>query len=99
MTDQIEPNVSNPMPSCPVCRLPLSLRPAQGRKSGKPSLMLLCPQDGRHFRGFISDRTFVNQLLARLQGQAPGVEGAGDLDAIEDADRRSTTILERADAS
>ncbi|MFQ6029526.1 MAG: hypothetical protein ACE5Q6_18780 [Dehalococcoidia bacterium] len=91
-----EQTQSTPMALCPVCQLPLSLRPAQGRKSGKTSLMLICPQDGRHFRGFISDRAFVDQLLARLKGQTPGVEGVGDLNAIPSTDTRSKTNLERA---
>ena len=36
----------------PVCQLDLSVRPIRGRKLGKPFLMFVCPQDGRHFRGF-----------------------------------------------
>ena len=55
---------------CPVCRQPLTLRLAKGRKSGKPFLMLICAADPRHFRGFISDKGFVGQALARLEGQA-----------------------------
>ena len=50
---------------CPVCHQTLDLRMAQGRKSGKPSLMLICPQDGRHFRGFISDKQTVQAVVDR----------------------------------
>ena len=57
------------MPSCPVCRQALSVELAHGRKSGKAFVMLRCPLDGRHFRGFISDRDFVSGVLARLEKQ------------------------------
>lgn len=45
----------------------MALRPCQGRKSGKPSLMFICPHDGRHFRGFITDQNYVAGVLARLE--------------------------------
>jgi hypothetical protein len=51
---------------CPVCQLDLSVRPCQSRKSGKRSLMFICPEDGRHFRGFIAHQDFLNQVLERL---------------------------------
>ena len=51
---------------CPVCQLDLSVRPSHGRKSGKPFLMFICPQDGRHFRGFITHQGFLNQVLERV---------------------------------
>ncbi len=59
----------NGMPSCPVCKQSLSVELAHGRKSGKAFVMLRCPIDGRHFRGFISDRGFVSAVLARLEKQ------------------------------
>lgn len=55
---------------CLICSLPLTVRLARGRKSGKPFIMLLCSQDGRHFRAFINDRAYVDQVLARLEGQS-----------------------------
>ena len=54
---------------CLICATPLSLRLARGRKSGKPFLMLICPQDGRHFRGFINDQTYVKGVMAKLEDQ------------------------------
>ena len=64
---------------CPVCSTPLTVRPATGRKSGKPFVMLVCPEDGRHFRGFISDKEFVDRVIekAGIQGRigAPGTNG------------------------
>ena len=79
---------------CLVCRKPLALRLARGRKSGKPSIMLICPSDGRHFRGFISDRAYVAQVLALLEGQTPAL---GDQDGeyvSRTSPRRSKTDLE-----
>jgi len=65
-----EPN-SNPKQNqsllCPVCANPLAFQITRGRKSGKPSLMMKCPRDGRHFRGFICDRDYLQRLLERLE--------------------------------
>ena len=54
---------------CPVCQASLNLRPCRG-KTGKPSLMFICPKNGRHFRGFIADQTYVADVLAHLEGLA-----------------------------
>ena len=55
---------------CPVCRNTLEVRSAVGRKSNKPFLMLVCPLDGRHFRGFIADKNFVDQVISSAEGIA-----------------------------
>jgi hypothetical protein len=81
---------------CIVCGSGLSLRTARGRKSGKPFLMLVCPVDGRHFRGFITHRDYVAGVLARLEGHTSGSEDRVGLDYAETPDRRSRTNLERA---
>jgi len=47
---------------CPVCGGPVDVRPAQGRKSRKLFVMLVCSRDGRHFRGFINDQEFVDRV-------------------------------------
>lgn len=86
-------NTTNEIP-CLVCHGPLSLRLARGRKSGKPSIMLICPTDGRHFRGFISDRAYVGRVLALLEDQTPTSEGGGDDDINPDSGTRSKTNLE-----
>ncbi len=80
---------------CLVCSHDLALRLARGRKSGKPFIMLICPKDGRHFRGFINDQTYVKEVLARLEGQTPAQSLGGDIDANSDAQRPSKTNLER----
>ena len=55
---------------CRICRSPLSVRLARGRKSGKPFVMLLCAQDGRHFRAFINDHQYVSNVIERVEGKA-----------------------------
>ena len=52
---------------CPICGASLKISPASSRKSKKKKvfLMLVCGTDGRHFRGFISDQTFVRQVVQR----------------------------------
>ena len=59
---------------CPVCGVALRLSPARSRKSKNPKtfLMLACPDDGRHFRGFISDPEFVGRTLDAAERQASG---------------------------
>ena len=54
--------------ACLVCKEPLTVRLARGRKSGKPFVMLVCAQDGRHFRAFINDQDYVAQVLKRVEG-------------------------------
>ena len=60
---------------CVVCRGPLALRIAHGRKSGKPFLMLVCTEDGRHFRAFINDQRFVRGVLNSFE-----IDGGKGLD-------------------
>ena len=52
---------------CTVCHHEIKLGMATGRKSGKPFLMLVCPHDGRHFRGFISDRDYIAEVVDRVE--------------------------------
>ena len=55
---------------CPVCGVALRLSIATSRKAKKPKtfLMLVCPADGRHFRGFIHDRDFVSGMTDKALG-------------------------------
>jgi uncharacterized protein YbaR (Trm112 family) len=50
---------------CPVCSNPLSVRTAEGRKSHKAFIMLVCDKDPRHFRGFITDQEFIKEIMER----------------------------------
>ena len=52
---------------CIICQQALEVRPTKGRKSGKPSIMVICPNDGRHFRGFINDQNYVRQVLDQME--------------------------------
>ena len=63
---------------CLVCGEQLTLRLAKGRKSQKIFLMLVCGRDGRHFRGFVNDREFVDQVLSRLERQMNDSGGEQD---------------------
>jgi hypothetical protein len=88
---------SSPQVPCLICTAALALRLARGRKSGKPFLMLVCPVDGRHFRGFITHRDYVAGVLARLEGQTASSTGGGDVDVNSPKDAISSkTNLERA---
>ena len=55
---------------CIVCTGPLTVKMARGRKSGKLFLTLLCGVDGRHFRAFINDREYVDQVLKQLEDRS-----------------------------
>ena len=77
-SDNLDPTPAGAGIPCPVCQKPLSLGPARGRKSGKPFVMVRCRQDGRHFRGFISDRDFVQRTLDAAEGLGhEAAEGKG----------------------
>jgi hypothetical protein len=89
------PENTRPPIRCLVCGGQLALRTARGRKSGKTFLMLVCPRDGRHFRGFITDRKYVGEVLSRLEGRTRPVEATDDLGHGNDLSRSSTTKLER----
>ena len=80
---------------CLICQGPLTVRTARGRKSGKPFIMLICGRDGRHFRGFITDQTYVGEILARLEGRLAVGEGGVDLDYGTIPNKRCKTDLER----
>lgn len=56
-------------PLCPICSQKLVVSLARGRKSGKQFVMLKCPADGRHFRGFITHQPFVQQVAMTSDGE------------------------------
>ena len=61
--------------TCPVCGDPMAFQIARGRKSGKPFLMVKCLRDGRHFRGFVGDRDYVQRLLDGIEQKQKLVNG------------------------
>jgi len=58
---------TNEMPRCPICKNELDAKLSRGRKSGKPFIMLICNKDGRHFRGFITYRPFVEGVVDKME--------------------------------
>ncbi len=50
---------------CPICKesLKVSLAASRRAKKKKAFIMLVCPNDGRHFRGFISDQEYVANIV------------------------------------
>ncbi len=62
--------------NCPICSNTLSVKLAKGRKSNKLFIMLVCGKDGRHFRGFITDQTYVERVLGEQPLQGAGI-GSG----------------------
>ncbi|MDD5703662.1 MAG: hypothetical protein PHU23_16635 [Dehalococcoidales bacterium] len=67
-------NHNQQLPACPVCANALLFRIAKGRKSNKPFIMLMCPLDGRHFRGFIGDRDYIKQVMEKLEAKTQSEE-------------------------
>ena len=53
--------------NCLVCSNEIEVKPARGRKSGKPFIMLICGQDGRHFRAFVTDKEYVKKVFDSLE--------------------------------
>ena len=51
--------------NCPICThaLKFSLATSRRAKRKKAFVMLVCPDDGRHFRGFISDQQWVGRVV------------------------------------
>ena len=60
---------------CPICSNTLTVKVAKGRKSNKPFIMMVCQQDGRHFRGFITDQQYVKKVLESQTLNGKGIEG------------------------
>ena len=84
---------------CPVCGVTLRISAAQGRASHKNFLMLVCPGDGRRFRGFINDREYVAKVLARLEGQTPVPGGGDDANITPTTVRRSRPALSEVEGT
>lgn len=50
---------------CPICGTGMKLTVTTNRH-GKHAIGVHCPMDGRHFRGFINHRPYVEDVLERL---------------------------------
>jgi|GEM_PF-1734245 len=65
-----------PIP-CPICGTGLKLTVTTNRR-GKHAIGVHCPQDGRHFRGFINHKPYVAEMLARLAEAIAARQTASD---------------------
>jgi hypothetical protein len=54
-----------PALTCPVCGEPLNVRLVQSKR-GMLSLMLVCPEEGRHFRAFLNDQDYIAEVTSRV---------------------------------
>lgn len=61
---------------CPVCMELLRVSITKSARD-KAALMLVCPRDGRHFRGFVNDRAFVAQAIATLEARSAEITAIG----------------------
>jgi hypothetical protein len=61
--------------TCFICSAPLSVRMTESKNSHKQFIMLKCPRDGRHFRAFVADRNYINQVI-KEQSQS-STQGGG----------------------
>ena len=50
---------------CPICSEALRFTVCTNR-NGKHSIGVHCPQDGRHFRGFINHKPFVEDAISHM---------------------------------
>jgi len=76
---------------CLICSALLTVRVSRGRKSNKPFIMFVCPEDGRHFRGFITDQKYVAKVLADKEsifnpvGKTGTGNGSGTTESTENS--------------
>jgi uncharacterized protein YbaR (Trm112 family) len=70
--------LNNELPCCPICKGSLEAKLSRGRKSGKPFIMLICGQDGRHFRGFITFRPYVEGVMNIMEDKTKINNGVSD---------------------
>ena len=93
LPDNGPPTAYSNTPNCLICGEPLDLRQTQGRRSRKPSLMFVCPVDGRHFRAFVTYRPYVDAVLARLDAPIALSTNEGDTDDDESSTDSSEATL------
>lgn len=48
---------------CPICGAELKLEFTTNKRTQRCGVMLVCPEDGRHFRGFINDPKSVRRAV------------------------------------
>ena len=70
---------------CPICGEMLQVKVTRSRKD-HVALMLVCPTTGKHFRGFINDQDYIEDVIGRLDGREK--RNLAKLLERDDADRR-----------
>ena len=59
-------NLKSAIP-CFICDSPLTLGLCRPSRTGKRTLHIRCPTDGRHLRGFIAHQPLMDEVLDQLQ--------------------------------
>ena len=77
ITDHRNASAYSNTPECLVCGEGLDLRRTKGRNSKKPSLMFICPIDGRHFRAFVTYQPYVDAVLTSMNDHPTDNESKG----------------------
>ncbi|HVA21770.1 MAG TPA: hypothetical protein VNN74_06725 [Candidatus Micrarchaeia archaeon] len=65
--------------ACPICGTAMRVTVTTNR-NGKHAIGVHCPDDGRHFRGFINHKPYVEAVLGEAVAEAgarPDVIGPG----------------------
>ncbi len=62
---------------CPICAEALRFTVCTNR-NGKHSIGVHCPNDGRHFRGFVNHRPFVEEALTHMAAAGEARQARGD---------------------
>ena len=62
---------------CPICSEALRFTVCTNR-NGKHSIGQHCPQDGRHFRGFVNHKPFVENALSHMAAAEEARQTAGE---------------------
>lgn len=73
---------------CPICSEALRFT-VTTNKNGKHAIGLHCPRDGRHFRGFINHKPFVEEALTRMAEATEGANADQSSDQSVTVDRRA----------
>ncbi len=69
------------LPICFICGSALKVTLTHSQK-GKVAVGLTCPTDGRHFRGFVNHRPFVETVIQ----QAGVLQNASKIGEAQEAD-------------
>ena len=62
---------------CPICSEALRFTVCTNR-NGKHSIGVHCPHDGRHFRGFINHKPFVEDAISHMAAAEDARQARGD---------------------